>query len=359
MNSRWNGIERRAPQPDGHPSAELLARRVLRASPAGIGLSIEGVIQMVNPAMSALTGYAADELIGQPTRKLYPDAEAFSRVARENDAQIALNGGGVVETRWCRKDGGIVHIQLFSVPIDASDLSRGISFTALDFTVRKNQERQQLDELEKQREVLVREVHHRIKNNLQSVAGLLRRELGKFMELDPHLDKAITQVHAIAVVHGLQSSDPDEAIRLCDTTEQICKVISEQTQQPVDFHIEKRNDAFQPVQINRDEAVAVALILNELILNAVKHSPAGAAAPRVNLRADGISAGIAIDNAMTTAPNFDLGSGNGLKTGLNLVRALLPERGARLDYARGVDNRISAHLRLSEPVVQAIVPRGT
>ncbi len=358
MTSTWNGIERRTPQPPGEESAEWLAHSMLRTSPAGIGLSIERVIQSANPAMTALTGYATNELLGQPTRMLYPDEEEFAHVGREKYTQISLNGSSVVETRWQRKDGRIIHIQLFSVPIDASNLSRGISFTALDISARKHAERQQRAEQEKQREVLVREVHHRIKNNLQSVAGLLRRELGKFLELDPHLDKAIMQVHAIAVVHGLQSSDPDEAIRLCDTASQICKVVGEQTQRGIEFHIEHQHDAFRPVQINRDEAVAVALILNELILNAVKHSPMGAPPPRVTLHADGLHAVITLQNAMVAAHDFDLESGAGLRTGLSLVRALLPERGARLDYARDAGDQITVHLHLDEPVVQAITQKG-
>ena len=348
MKQPWNGIERRSRQLAEQHSAELLMQSIPRTSPAGIGLVIDRVIQAVNPAMTTLTGYLAEELIGQSVHMLYPDEEAF--------AELAPTGGGVVETRWRRKDGGIVYILLSSAPIDPADLSLGLSFAALDISARKHLERQRLAEQEQQREVLVREVHHRIKNNLQSVAGLLRRELGKFTELDPHLDKAITQVHAIAVVHGLQSSDPDEAIRLCDTADQICKTVREQTQRPIEFRIEQTG--FRPVQINRDEAVAVALILNELILNAVKHSPLGAPAPLVTLNADGVSAVVAIHNALGVDQVFNLDSGAGLKTGLNLVRALLPEKGASLDYAQNAGNLLATHLRLTAPVVQAISRKG-
>lgn len=359
MEPPWNGIERRERHLVGQHPAEALMHSILRASPAGIGLTIDRVIQLVNPAMTTLTGYTAEELIGQSARMLYPDEEEFAFVGREKYAQIAHSGGGMMETRWRRKDGGIVHILLSSVPIDPADLSRGVSFTALDISARKQLERQRLAEQEKQREVLVREVHHRIKNNLQSVAGLLRRELGRFMELDPHLDKVITQVHAIAAVHGLQSSDPDEAIRLCDTVAQICATVREQTLRPVEFHIENEQTHFHPVQINRDEAVAVALILNELILNAVKHSPAGMPTPLVTLSADGVSAVITIQNSLADDQNFDLENRAGLKTGLSLMRALLPEKGARLDHVREDGNLLASRLHLAAPVVQAIFHKGT
>jgi len=337
-------------------------RSILQASPAGIGLTIDRIIQSVNPAMTTLTGYSAAELTGQPARLLYPSEAEYEQVGREKYAQIAQRGIGVVETRWQTKAGAIVHILLSAVPIDPADLSRGVSFAALDITARKQLEQQRLADMEKQREVLVREVHHRIKNNLQSVAGLLRRELGRFAELDPHLDKAITQVHAIAVVHGLQSADPDEAIRLCDTVSHICTTVREQTLRPIEFRIENEHTSFRPVQINRDEAVAVALILNELILNAVKHSPEQAAAPQVSLAADGERAHIVIRNALTGTgegiTNGDLETSTNLKTGLRLVKSLLPEQGAHLAYALATDGLLTSHLRLEAPVVQAISHKG-
>lgn len=358
MEQPWNGIERRAQNQAGCCPAEAQMRSILQASPAGIGLTIDRVIQSVNPAMTVLTGYSSEELIGQPARLLYPGAAEYDHVGREKYAQIAQRGICVVETRWQRKDGAVLHILLSAVPIDPADLSRGVSFAALDITARKQLEQQRLADMEKQREVLVREVHHRIKNNLQSVAGLLRRELGKFMELDPHLDKAMTQVHAIAMVHGLQSADPDEAIRLCDTVRHICMTVSEQTQRPVEFHIEDELDSFRPVQINRDEAVAVALILNELILNAVKHSPEQAAAPQVSVTADGARANVVIRNLSASAVIFDLNSGMGLRTGLRLVKSLLPEQGAELSITREAAHPITTRLRLDAPVVQAIPCKG-
>ena len=358
MEQTWNGIERRMHNLVGQHPAEAQMRSILQASPAGIGLSIDRIIQSVSPAMTTITGYAADELIGRSARLLYPSDMDYEYVGREKYAQIARNGIGAVETRWQRKDGAILHILLTSVPIDPADLSRGVSFAALDITLRRELEQRRLADMEKQREVLVREVHHRIKNNLQSVAGLLRRELGLFMELDPHLEKAITQVHAIAMVHGLQSADPDEAIRLCDTVSHICMTVREQTLRPIEFRIENETTTFRPVQINRDEAVAVALILNELILNAVKHSPEQAGAPQVTLTADGERAQVAISNISAGGGEFDLASGAGLNTGLRLVRSLLPEHGAQLGYIRAAADHLTTRLRLEAPVVQAIAHKG-
>ena len=227
-----------------------------------------------------------------------------------------------------------------------------------DITERRRAEQQRLADARLQRDTLVREVHHRIKNNLQSVAGLLQRELGQFVELNPRLETAISQVHAIAMVHGLQSADPDESIRLCDNVRSICKTVSDLSQRQVQFHIEHEQTSFRPVRVENSEAVSVALVFNELILNAVKHSPPASAAPTVSLSADGSSAQLLIRNAFATAPEFDIATGRGLGTGLRLVLSLLPNQGAHLVYELDTEGFMLTRLTLTAPVVTAARQRG-
>ena len=220
-----------------------------------------------------------------------------------------------------------------------------------DISGRKRVEEQRLADARQQRDTLVREVHHRIKNNLQSVAGLLQRELGRFTELDPRLETAISQVHAIAMVHGLQSRHPDEAIRFCDSVSGICKAVSDLSQRPVLFNIEHEQTVFRPVRIENSEAVSIALVINELILNAVKHSPQDSPAPTVSLSANGSSAQLLIRNAVSQAPEFDIDTGACLGTGLRLVRSLLPDQGAHLAYELDTENFMLTRLTLTAPVV--------
>jgi two-component sensor histidine kinase len=111
------------------------------------------------------------------------------------------------------------------------------------------------------------------------------------------------------------------------------------------------------VQVASDEAVSVALILNELILNAVKHSPPDGIAPTVSLTADGSCAEIVISNAVKNRRAtdvdvvIDVDAGQGLGTGLRLVRSLLPDHGAKLEHALDAAGFMLTTLRLASPVV--------
>ena len=75
---------------------------------------------------------------------------------------------------------------------------------ATDVTEQRAAEQARLQAAIAQREVLVREVHHRIKNNLQGVAGLLQQNAARRPEMADILSEAVGQVQAIAQVYGLQ-----------------------------------------------------------------------------------------------------------------------------------------------------------
>jgi len=116
---------------------EALLQSIFRSAPVGIGVVVDRVIQWTNDRMSELTGYSRAELAGQEARILYLNDEEFAWVGQEKYKQIQDHGTGSVETHFKRKDGSIIDIQLSSTPIDPSNLSLGVTFTALDITERK------------------------------------------------------------------------------------------------------------------------------------------------------------------------------------------------------------------------------
>jgi len=311
-----------------------------------------GILEEANSSFAALLGYEACELTGMSVENIHPAGEM--ELVRKSFSEIFRTGQiSPVETRVVCKDGSLVEVEIRPtlVEVDGRIVAQGIF---IDLTERKRLEQRRLEDERAHRDALVREVHHRIKNNLQSVAGLLRRELGRFVELDPRLETAISQVHATAVVHGLQGENPEEEVRLCDCVGNICKSIFDVSQRNVRFLAGPGESRFVSVRIESSEAVAVALVLNELILNAVKHAPEDGGDPTVSLDADGASACITIRNAVAGVPGFDIDSGAGLGTGLRLVRSLLPVQGAKLTYEPDADGYLLTRLQLHAPVVTSL-----
>jgi len=121
-------------------NSEDKMKSIFRAAPVGIGVVTDRVLMDVNSRLCEMTEYGREELIGKNARVFYPTQEEFEYVGMEKYRQISERGTGTVETRWRRKNGAIMDVLLSSTPIDSTNLSAGVTFTALDITARKQAE---------------------------------------------------------------------------------------------------------------------------------------------------------------------------------------------------------------------------
>ncbi len=122
--------------------SDAFLRSIFRAAPVGIGIVEGRTLGWTNEAFCEITGFSEDELSGKSVRILYQSDEEFENVGRDQYARVSQDGTGILETQWKRKDGTIIDVLLSSTPIDPSDLSKGITFAALDITERKAMERE-------------------------------------------------------------------------------------------------------------------------------------------------------------------------------------------------------------------------
>jgi len=129
-------IERKQIEKTLRESQEYLHSLFL-ATPTGIGVVINRVLKQVNKQICDMTGYSEEELLGQSSKIFYLCDEEYESVGREKYKLISIQGTGSVETRWKHKNGRIIDVLLSSRPMDLSDLSKGVTFTALDITERK------------------------------------------------------------------------------------------------------------------------------------------------------------------------------------------------------------------------------
>jgi two-component sensor histidine kinase/CheY-like chemotaxis protein len=140
----------------------------------------------------------------------------------------------------------------------------------------------------KEKEVLLAEVHHRVKNNLQVVDSLLNLQSGRFTDLAlvAEFSSARERVRAMAAVHEqlYQTGDFGE-VNLAEQLRELVRVITRaHAPEGVRLRCEPRLD---PVTVDLNTAVPLSLIANELIVNAIKHAYAGRSEGelRVELRA--------------------------------------------------------------------------
>ncbi|GEM_PF-161837 len=179
----WDIAERKRAEVSLREREEKM-QSIFRAAPIGIGMVVERVIQEANQTLCNMTGYTHEELIGMDSRLLYRTQEDYDFVGVEKYRQISQYGMGTIETQWQRKDGRVCDILLSSAPIDLGDLSKGVTFTALDITESKRAEesvRLKTDELEALFSI---STHLRSAQSANDMLPMVLEELRRVLETD-------------------------------------------------------------------------------------------------------------------------------------------------------------------------------
>ena len=161
------------------------------------------------------------------------------------------------------------------------------------------------------RGVLAQEIHHRVKNNLQTVASLLRLQATSAGEIDPRkaLDDSVNRILAIAAVHEVLTERHDDDVDLGELVERLRAMLVQGLGRGkrVSSHLE-------PISLHGGRATALALVFSELLGNALEHG------------GDDVRVELARGNGrvlLTVADNGAWRDGAAEGTGLSIVRALV------------------------------------
>lgn len=228
----------------------------------------EGIIETWNGGATRLYGYAAAEVVGNTMLALVPAELADEE--RELNARVARGDRvDVLETVRVHKDGRRLDISLVASPIqkDGGEIV-GISTIARDISQRRRDERLLQASL-REKSVLLTEVHHRVKNNLQLVLSLVRMHADRVTDVVARGAFADTEsrVRSVALMHELlyQSKDLGEV-----SLEAYANALVEahaHTTRAVTFDISASN-----VSLPMDKAVPLGMVVNELVTNSLKHA---------------------------------------------------------------------------------------
>ncbi len=195
------------------------------------------------------------------------------------------------------------------------------------------------------KDATIREIHHRVKNNLQTVAALLRLQSRRLADSTARhaLDEAGRRVAAIALVHETLSTGYDETVDFDDVAARGLAAIVEVARRDRSVRV-RREGSFG--RLRAEDATALSLILTELVQNAVEHGLAdrdgdvvvtahrsGQGTPddvlRVEVRDDGQGLPGDFDASGATDGRSDRGLGT------QIVRALAEELGGQIQWSAG------------------------
>jgi two-component sensor histidine kinase len=243
---------------------------------------------------------------------------------------------------------GELSLLVRAIPLlDAVEVA-GVVVLARDVTDLRRRDRLLLS-----KDATIREIHHRVKNNLQTIAALLRLQ-GRRLESGEAraaLEESERRIRAIAIVHESLSRGAADVVRFDDILQPLVRVVQETVATPeADLRFEVVGDAGV---LPGDVATPLAVVLNELMQNAADH-----AFPKVDGRSVGsVSVHLARDDGSVVVDVVDDGVGlpAGFRAedspglGLSIVQALVTsELGGSIALESGRGTRVHLTIPLSE-----------
>jgi two-component sensor histidine kinase len=307
-----------------------MSRSTPRAGDGFIRLDVNGVVAYASP--NALSAYhrmgLTTELEGrnliQVTRPLISDPFEAQELAEH--VHDLLAGGSSMRMEV---DAAGATVLLRTLPLVVHGCSTGAAVLIRDVTEVKRRDRALIS-----KDATIREIHHRVKNNLQTVAALLRLQARRTVNAEGReaLIESVRRVSSIALVHDALSMSVDEQVNLDEVIDRILPIMNDVAS--VD----------RPIRINRvgalgvldsDRATALIMVITELVQNAIEHAfdPA-AEGGSVTIRAERSARWLDVvvhDDGRGLPEGFSLEKSDSL--GLQIVRTLVS---AELDGSLGM-----------------------
>ncbi len=245
------------------------------------------------------------------------------------------------EVELKNRSGRSLWVENFLNPISVDGEVVEISCLAYGITDKKESQRKLLDSLQ-EKEVLLKEVHHRVKNNLQIISSILNLQ-GGYVDDDPRMLELLRdsqdRIRSMSFIHESlyqtkNFSHVDLATYIDGLTRNLMMSYS------LSGQVELVKD-LQPVELVLDQAIPCGLIFNELISNSLKHAFPGHSKGRIDivLRAERNRVEISItDDGLGLPDGFD--EDRDANLGLQLVHTLIGQLDGRIErIARPGENR--------------------
>ena len=234
-------------------------------------LTITGRIEYISPRVKELYGYDVDELIGKNLRVTTP-LQDIPEVLKALNMVIAGNSLKNFKINQKDKAGRIFPMEINAVPIYVGTNIVGLQGVMRDITERKKAEEQIQKDL-KEKEVLLKEIHHRVKNNLQVISSLLHLQARQIKDKQAlkMFEESRNRVRSMVFVYErLYHSRDFSKVDFADYVKNLSSSLFRAYSMAPDKI--KLMTKIGDVSLGIDLAIPCGLIINELVSNTLKHA---------------------------------------------------------------------------------------
>ncbi|MGB8405293.1 MAG: sensor histidine kinase [Mycobacterium sp.] len=244
-----------------------MSRSSPRVGDGMVRLDVDGSVKYASP--NAISAYhrmgLVSELGGQDlvsvTRPLISDP--FDAQELANHIRDSLAGGSSMRMEV---DAGGAAVLLRTIPLVVGGKALGAALLIRDVTEIKRRDRALLS-----KDATIREIHHRVKNNLQTVAALLRLQSRRMNNAEAReaLMDSVRRVSSIALVHDALSLSVDEEVNLDEVIDRILPMMNDLASVATPVRVRRDGDLGV---LDADRAHALIMVVTELVQNAIEHA---------------------------------------------------------------------------------------
>jgi PAS domain S-box-containing protein len=322
-------------------------RQIIDAIPSAmLVVDRNGHIVMTNTLVERVFGYQRQDILGWPIEQLM--TEPFRHPELCSARNVGPWWGPVAsgrELHALRKDGLEFPVEVGLTPIETSDGSMLI-LGIVDISAR-GQEEARIRAALKEKEVLLGEIHHRVKNNLQIVSSLLVLQAARIADpaMQDLLRDSQNRIHSMGLIHQtLYGSGHFESVDFEQFSETLLSALIRSYGTDPDRIAIRIN--VEPVHLPIDIAVPCGLVVNELITNALKHAFPDHASGEIRIalaRQPGSEALLSVsDNGIGLPDHVD--TNTTATIGLQLVGLLATQLDAEISINRSNPTRFSLRI---------------
>lgn len=297
-------------------------RLIVENANDGIEITQQDRLIFFNPQFAQMLGYTMEELKNVKFNHFFTKQSEQELYQRVEKRLLGEQLPPYYEATFIRKDGKVIDVGVKYEIIDYN--GEPATFAIIrDITDRKKAELQIQQDL-KVKTMLLTEIHHRVKNNLTVVASLLRLQSQKIKDRQSleYFNDSINRIYAMAAVHEkIYSSKSFTNININTYIKDLIKNLFKSSE--LQSRIKLQHDV-QDVVIGIDDAIPLAIIINELFTNSIKHAfpnnKTGAIEIKFNITDKKTYCLIFKDNGIGMPKNIDFNTTTSL--GLHLVKML-------------------------------------
>ncbi|MEX0890265.1 MAG: PAS domain S-box protein, partial [Balneolaceae bacterium] len=262
--------DRKQAERESEQNRKLLRELTDQASAAIWVRNEEGVHVFTNREFRALFGLENEQVDGKSIDDLF-DAD-LARQFRENDRRVLETGSpSVFEETFATEDRILYYRSNIFLLRDIPGRSRLVGGVAIDTTEQKETEEFIRNSL-LEKNTLLAEIHHRVKNNLAVVSSLLEMQAmnSENEDLKFHLRKAILRINSMAAIHEqLYQTDSFSKFPFREGLQVLVERVAEAFQDVLALDV---TYDLEPIELNINQAVPSSLLVNEVLTNILKHS---------------------------------------------------------------------------------------